>query len=262
MVNSFRQEIRRIVGAFIFFCRIPLPYGWYSEGTTHSSRYFSLVGCFIGAACSLVWILTQMLFSSSLWTSTDGAVTISVLLGMIVAVLLTGAIHEDGFADTLDGLGGGWTVEERLRIMKDSRLGTYGSLGLLFIVLLKFFALLQIETEILPWVWFAGHALSRFVSISHLRFLSYVGDTSKSKSRTMIEFSRFDFFVNAIFGLLPLIFIENRVWVGLLVVAFISWLSLVYFKRKLGGVTGDCLGATQQLSEVFFYLSMGLNFWI
>ena len=262
MVNRIRQEIRRIVGAFIFFCRIPLPSRWYSEGTSHSSRYFSLVGCFVGAASAVIWMLTQMLFSSSLGTSTEGAVTISVLLGMIVAVLLTGAIHEDGFADTLDGLSGGWTVEERLRIMKDSRLGTYGSLGLLFIVLLKFFALLEIETEILPWVWFAGHALSRFVSISHLRFLSYVGDTAKSKSRSMIEFSRVDFFTNAVFGLLPLFFIGNQVWVGLLAVAFISWLSLVYFKRKLGGVTGDCLGATQQLSEVVFYLCMGLNYWM
>ena len=259
-MNSLRQEVRRLVGAFIFYSRIPLPPGWYSERSFHSSRYFSLVGWVVGVASVVVWMMTLTLFTESSGTYTKWGSTISVLLGMIVAVLLTGAMHEDGFADTLDGLGGGWTVEERLRIMKDSRLGTYGSLGLLFIVLLKFFALLQIETEILPWVWFAGHALSRFVSISHLRFLSYVGDTAKSKSRSMIEFSGVDFFVNAIFGLLPLFFIDNQVWVSLLVVAFISWLSLVYFKRKLGGVTGDCLGATQQLSEVVFYLCMGLHF--
>ena len=181
---------------------------------------------------------------------------------MIVAVLLTGALHEDGFADACDGLGGGWTIEERLRIMKDSRIGTYGALGLVFIVMLKFFALLQIETEILPWVWFAGHALSRFISISQLRFASYVRDTAKSKSGSMIEFSGVDFFVNAAFGLLPLFFIGNQVWVGLSAVVLVSWLSLVYFKCKLGGVTGDCLGATQQLSEVVFYLCMGFKFWI
>ena len=72
---------------------------------------------------------------------------IAVLLGMATAVLLTGALHEDGFADTCDGLGGGWNAEERLRIMKDSRIGTYGALGLVFVVLLKFFVLLQIETR-------------------------------------------------------------------------------------------------------------------
>jgi Cobalamin-5-phosphate synthase len=121
---------------------------------------------------------------------------------------------------------------------------------------------LQIETEILPWVWFAGHALSRFVSISQLRFTSYVQDAAKSKSGTMTEFSGVDLFVNGTFGLLPLFFIDNQVWVGLLAVILVWWLSLVYFKRKLEGVTGDCLGATQQLSEVVFYLCLGLNFGI
>ena len=260
MVNSLKQEIRRIVRSFIFYSRIPLPSGWYSEGTSHSSRYFSLVGCFVGATSAAVCMLTQMLFPVSSGTSTEGAVTISVLLGMIVAVLLTGALHEDGFADTCDAFGGGWNVEERLRIMKDSQIGTYGALGLVFLVLLKFFALLQIKTEILPWAWFAGHALSRFVSISQLRFASYVRDTAKNKSGSMIEFSGFDLFVNAAFGLLPLFFIGNHVWIGLLAVVLVSWLSLVYFKRKLGGVTGDCLGATQQLSEVVFYLCMGIHF--
>ena len=259
-MNSLRQEVRRLVGAFIFYSRIPLPPGWYSERSFHSSRYFSLVGWVVGVASVVVWMMTLTLFAESSGTYTKWSTTISVLLGMIVAVLLTGALHEDGFADTCDGLGGGWTIEERLRIMKDSRIGTYGTLGLVFIVLTKFFALLQIETEILPWVWFAGHALSRFVSISHLRFASYVRDTAKSKSGSMIELSWFDLFVNSVFGLLPLFFIGIPVWVGLSAVVLVSWLSLIYFKHKFRGVTGDCLGATQQLSEVVFYLCMGLNF--
>ena len=78
----------------------------------------------------------------------------------------------------------------------------------------------------------------------------------------MTEFSGVDLIINAVFGLLPLLFIGNQVWMGLLAVALVWWLSLVYFKRKLGGVTGDCLGATQQLSEVVFYLCFGLNFGI
>ena len=78
----------------------------------------------------------------------------------------------------------------------------------------------------------------------------------------MTEFSGVDLIINAVFGLLPLLFIGNQVWMGLLAVALVWWLSLVYFKRKLGGVTGDCLGATQQLSEVVFYLCLGLNFGI
>jgi len=75
---------------------------------------------------------------------------------------------------------------------------------------------------------------------------------------TTTRVSWVDLIINAVFGLLPLLFIGNQVWMGLLAVALVWWLSLVYFKRKLGGVTGDCLGATQQLSEVVFYLCLGL----
>ena len=260
MENKLSHEMRRIAGAFIFYSRIPLPSSWFSAKTSHCSRYFSLVGWLVGGVSVGIWLLAQMMFSDSSGTLSEVSLPIAILLGMIAAVLLTGALHEDGFADTCDGFGGGWSPEERLRIMKDSRIGTYGALGLVFLLLLKFFALLQIETAILPWVWFAGNTLSRFVSISQLRFLDYVQDAAKSKSGPMIEFSGVDLIVNAVFGLLPLLFIGNQVWVALLAVAIVWCFLRMYFKRKLGGVTGDCLGATQQLSEVVFYLCLASNF--
>ncbi|MBC8220295.1 MAG: adenosylcobinamide-GDP ribazoletransferase [Proteobacteria bacterium] len=259
MENKLVREMRRIAGAFIFYSRIPLPANWYLAKTSHGSRYFSLVGWLAGGVSVGVWLLAQMLFVDLSWTFPEMTLPIAVLLGMIAAVLLTGALHEDGFADTCDGLGGGWTPEERLRIMKDSRIGTYGALGLVFLILLKFFALLQIETEILPLVWFAGHALSRFASISQLHFLTYVQDAEKSKSGTMTEFSGIDLIVNAAFGLLPLIFIGYQVWVALLAVVIVWWVLIMLFKRKLGGVTGDSLGATQQFCEVVFYLGLTAN---
>ena len=262
MENKLIYEIRRIAGAFIFYSRIPLPSSWFSAKTSHCSRYFSLVGWLVGGVSVGVWLLAQMIISDSSDKLSEVTMPIAVLLGMIAAVLITGALHEDGFADTCDGMGGGWSTEERLRIMKDSRIGTYGALGLVFLVLFKFFALLQIETSILPWVWFAGNTLSRFVSISELRFIAYVQDAAKSKSEPMIEFSGVDLIVNAVFGLLPLLFIGNQVWVALPAVAIVWWFLLMYFKRKLGGVTGDCLGTTQQLSEVVFYLCMASNFTI
>ena len=260
MENKLIYEIRRIVGAFIFYSRIRLPSSWFSPKTSHCSRYFSLVGWLVGGVSVGVWLLAQMIISDSSDKLSEVTMPIAVLLGMIAAVLITGALHEDGFADTCDGRGGGCSTEERLRIMKDSRIGTYGALGLVFLLLLKFFALLQIETSILPWVWFAGNTLSRFVSISELRFIAYVQDAAKSKSEPMIEFSGVDLIVNAVFGLLPLLFIGNQVWVALPAVAIVWWFLLMYFKRKLGGVTGDCLGTTQQLSEVVFYLCMASNF--
>ena len=259
MQNKLRWEMRRIAGAIIFYSRITLPSRWFSEKTSHCSRYFSLVGWLVGGLSVGVWLLAQMLFSDSSETLTDATLPIAVLLGIIASVLLTGALHEDGFADTCDGLGGGWTPEERLRIMKDSRIGTYGTLGLMFLILLKFFALLQIETEILLWAWFAGQALSRFFSISQLYFLAYIHDAAKSKSGTMAECSGFDLIVNAAFGLLPLIFIDHQVWVALLGVVIVWLVLILYFKRKLRGVTGDTLGATQQFCEVVFYLVLAAN---
>ena len=260
MENKLSHEMRRIAGAFIFYSRIPLPSSWFSAKTSHCSRYFSLVGWLVGGVSVGIWLLAQMMFSDSSGTFSEVSLPIAILLGMIAAVLLTGALHEDGFADTCDGFGGGWSPEERLRIMKDPRIGTYGALGLVLLLLLKFFVLLQIETAILPWAWLAGNTLSRFVSISQLRFLDYVQDAAKSKSGPMTEFSGVDLIVNAVFGLLPLLFIGNQVWVVLPAVVIVWWFLLMYFKRKLGGVTGDCLGATQQLSEVVFYLCLASNF--
>ena len=260
MENKLSHEMRRIAGAFIFYSRIPLPSSWFSAKTSHCSRYFSLVGWLVGGVSVGIWLLAQMMFSDSSGTLSEVSLPIAILLGMIAAVLLTGALHEDGFADTCDGFGGGWSPEERLRIMKDSRIGTYGALGLVFLLLLKFFVLLQIETAILPWVWFAGNTLSRFVSISQLQILAYIQDAAKSKSGPMTEFSGVDLIVNAVFGLLPMLFIGNQVSVALPAVVIVWWFLLMYFKRKLGGVTGDCQGATQQLSEVVFYLCLASNF--
>jgi adenosylcobinamide-GDP ribazoletransferase len=81
----------------------------------------------------------------------------------------------------------------------------------------------------------------------------------KSKSGTMTEFSGIDLIVNAAFGLLPLIFIGYHIWVALLAVVIVWWVLIMLFKRKLGGVTGDSLGATQQFCEVVFYLGLTAN---
>ena len=142
MENKLSHEMRKIAGAFIFYSRIPLPSSWFSAKTSHCSRYFSLVGWLVGGVSVGVWLLAQMIISDSSDKLSEVTMPIAVLLGMIAAVLITGALHEDGFADTCDGMGGGWSTEERLRIMKDSRIGTYGALGLVFLVLFKFFALL------------------------------------------------------------------------------------------------------------------------
>ena len=258
--QKLRKELQRILDAFIFYTIIPFPSKWYSVEKTNSSRYFSLVGCVVGLVSASVFIISEIFVTNYHSVKSFETSPITVLLGMVVTVLLTGAIHEDGFADSCDGVLGGWNKEERLKIMKDSRIGTYGSVGLVFLILLKFFALLQIETGILPLVWIAGHALSRFISISQVYLAEYVQNPVNSKSKSMIELSVKDLIVNAIFGLLPLFFIVNMSWLVIILNLLVGLALLVYFKKRLGGVTGDSLGATQQIVEVVFYICFGFNF--
>ena len=157
MLKNLRKELQRLAGAVIFYSRIPLPSNWFSEENSYSSRYFSLIGWIAGGACAAVWMLAEMFISGKFsWQSfPESSEPLAILLGLVIGVLITGALHEDGFADTCDGLGHGGSTEEKLRIMKDSRIGTYGTLGILLLVLLKFFSLLQIETDLLAWIWFS-----------------------------------------------------------------------------------------------------------
>ena len=258
--SKFRKEIQRILDAFIFYTRIPFPSKCYSKERLNSSRYFTLTGCVVGSVSASVFFIIEFFITNQDSVNYLGTSPIAVLLGMVVAVLLTGALHEDGFADTCDGVLGGWNKEERLKIMKDSRIGTYGSVGLVFLILLKFYALLQIEIEILVSVWIAGHSISRFISILQVNFADYVQNSLKSKSKSMIELSLTDLFVNAAFGLFPLFFINSILWPIIIINLLTGFFTLFYFKKRLGGITGDSLGATQQIVEVVFYLCFGFNF--
>ena len=261
MLRNLRKELQRLSGAVIFYSRIPLPSNWFSEENSYSSRYFTFVGWIAGSACAAVWILAEMIIYGKFdWQSfPESPEPVAVLLGLVTGVLITGALHEDGFADTCDGLGHGGSTEEKLRIMKDSRIGTYGTLGILLLVQLKYFSLLQIETELLPWIWISGHTFSRFLAISHLRFISYVQDSTSSKSSAMTSISKTDLAVNFIIALLPLLLVWNHAWLGLFAAVIMWWFLMVYFRKKLGGINGDCMGSTQQLTEVVFYIFLGFN---
>ena len=91
---------------------------------------------------------------------------LSILISMLFAVLLTGAFHEDGLADVCDGFGGAFTIEKKLAIMKDSRLGTYGAVGIWFVLSLKFFTLTKFDYDTIPSVIVSSGVLARLLSVS------------------------------------------------------------------------------------------------
>jgi adenosylcobinamide-GDP ribazoletransferase len=192
---------------------------------------------------------------------------LAVLFSMVATVLLTGAFHEDGFADVCDGFGGGWTKDRILDIMKDSRLGTYGVLGLILLLGIKFFATIQVTADadavVLIGIFIIAHSMSRFAAIVIIFNHSYAR-IEESKIGSAVEKGKpLNLIIAAVFIILPLaglIFYTSRYSIAFIVipVVLLSYYLGRYFKRWIGGYTGDCLGAVQQLTEVLIYLSLFL----
>lgn len=216
----------------------------------HASRYFPLVGIIVGLVGALTfWLANKVL-----------PLEISVLLSMVATILLTGAFHEDGLADAADGLGGGYEREQVLTIMVDSRIGSYGAIALVMALVLKYQSLSYVSAAILPMVMVAGHALSRYMAVLVMFTQSYVKSTGKSKPiATQLSIPSLIF--ASVFGLLaPLILLIPYLglkYLAILLPVFIVWLWFsLKLKKRIGGYTGDCLGAMQQITEITFYLGI------
>jgi len=241
--------------AVMFFSRLPvsnnIPYS--TLRMNQANRYFSSVGIVIGGLLALVFYAIQSIFP----------LEITVILIMICSVLLTGAFHEDGLADMADGIGGGYTVEKRLLIMKDSRIGTYGSVSLLLALLLKFYLLLILAQhgQFIFSLIFA-YGLSRALAASLIFNTQYVSDAEDSKSKPLAaQQSLTELLLNIVVAVLPCLFIETTFpkIVNVLLLTFVSLCVFRFcFRRwliaRIGGFTGDCLGAAQQISELIIYL--------
>ncbi|WP_075344301.1 adenosylcobinamide-GDP ribazoletransferase [Tenacibaculum agarivorans] len=246
-----KKQIHYFLTAVLFFTRIPCP-KWVDhspEALNKSSRYFPLVGMLVGGIAALVYYGCTFIFSPE----------ISLVLSMISSVWTTGAFHEDGFADTCDGFGGGWTKEKILTIMKDSRLGTFGVIGLLSILSLKFLSLQALSSQInIPIVLIAGHAISRFIATILLYTHEYVRDIDTSKIKpTTKQMSTTSLIIAAFFGILPLFLFQNLfVFLSIIPLVIVYAYMGHFFKKWIGGQTGDCAGALQQVAEVVFYISL------
>src|SRR5882724_3479373 len=133
-----KKEWKIFLTAIMYFTRIRVPriVDHSPEYLQKAPRYFPLVGIIVGAICSLLFLVFAR------YVSTDSG----ILASMIAGLLVTGAFHEDGFADACDGFGGGWTKEKILGIMKDSRIGAFGAIGLIAILGSKFLLLRELPT--------------------------------------------------------------------------------------------------------------------
>lgn len=248
-----RYQLELFLTALGFFTRIPVPgwIAWSPERLNHAARYFPWVGWVVGLAGAGVFLAAAWLLPASL----------AVVLSMAATIRLTGAFHEDGWADAWDGLGGGWEKEQALRIMKDPRIGSYGTIGLVLVLLAKALALVELAQRGSGWAALAllvAHPLSRLGSTSLIHFLVYVRDDDGAKSKPLAHrLTGRELAIAAAGGLAPLLLLPPLPATCALAGAILTTLyASRLFRRRLGGYTGDCLGAAQQGAELAIYLGI------
>jgi adenosylcobinamide-GDP ribazoletransferase len=271
IILKMKRQLHIFFTALMFYTRIPCPKNidHNPDYLNKASRYFPLIGWIVGGICFGVYYLASIVFS----------VEIALIVSMIAGILTTGAFHEDGFADVCDGFGGGWTKEKILLIMKDSAIGAYGAIGLVLLFLLKFQTLYNLvslpqtcnlycfasslslgSVTCILLLFISAHSVSRLAAVSIVFTHQYSREDASSKSKPIAQKFTWKEVVGALFfGLLPLLILSFFQWQLLLALmpVFITRFFLArYFQKWIDGYTGDCLGATQQVCEVVFYLSI------
>jgi len=246
------HQVRLFFIALQFFTRIPIPawVGFEAPWLQHASRYFPLVGLLVGVIVALVYGAAAWLWPAP----------VAVLLSTAAGLYLTGAFHEDGLADMCDGFGGGQTRERVMEIMKDSRIGSYGAVALVITMGLKCTTLALLAPAQAIGALLLAHPLSRLAAVSLIRSASYARDAGKAKPMAQ-EMQAGEFVIAAACTMLPALALGAfhiiswpAIGAALGACALAAWRLRALFVRRIGGYTGDCLGAVQQLAEVAVYL--------
>lgn len=236
--------------AIMFFTRIPVPASlpFSKELLNKALRFFPLVGTIVGAIGAGVLWLALLIFP----------LPIALLLSMLTTIFVTGVFHEDGFADFCDGYGGGTSKEKVLEIMKDSRLGAYGIIGIVGMLTTKFMALSYLPPSNLFVILIAAHTLSRFVPIILVYTTPYIQEDAVSKAKPIgNQVTKTSIAIALITTAATLIFFNWITIVAIIAVSTILFLRFQhYILKRTGGYSGDVLGALQQIIEVAIYLTM------
>lgn len=252
MFTWLKYQLNLFLLALSFFSRLPMAKNiQYSPNKMRrATRYFPLVGWVLAAVLAVIYSITAPVIGT----------TPSLCLLIILSILLTGALHEDGLADTFDGFFGGYTKERKLSIMKDSRIGTYGTCALVMALLSKFVLLNALaEKQMFLVSLFIAYPLSRAMAISLVQDMPYLSNqvpNSGSKSATLTKpFSAKDLSFVVLTGAAACVFLPLLTAIYLLVgcLTLRYWLRF-WMTKHISGYTGDCLGTAQQLQEFLIYL--------
>jgi adenosylcobinamide-GDP ribazoletransferase len=249
---SIAQALRRtgvdVATAVQFLTRIPLPsLPCEADSLARAVKFFPVVGLLIGTLAAAIFRLL----------STHLARPVVAVLIVAFLVAITGCFHEDGLADVADAFGGGWNREQILAILKDSRIGSYGGTALVLSLLLRVSLLTALPAAHVGRYLIAAHVLCRWTTLPLSYFLAparpaddsgQAARIARSTTRGTLIFGTL--FTVAICGFLP----HGRAAIALTGAGLLTLTSGRYYQRRIGGVAGDCFGATNQLTEIFVYL--------
>jgi adenosylcobinamide-GDP ribazoletransferase len=243
-----RREAAAWQAALMFFTRWPVRSNaaWDPRSLEHAVAWFPLVGTVVGVVAALVWWLAVVTLGLPPLIGSG--------LSLAATVLFTGAFHEDGWSDMCDGFGGAHTKERTLEIMKDSRVGAFGAVGLVLMLGLKWIAVASLPLGLVMVALVTLHMASRGAACLLMLGLRYAAEEGKAKPlATNPGQGRLSW---AIFtGFAPLILLPGGPMVALALVGATLCMRAI-IKKRLDGYTGDCLGATQQLAELAGYLAL------
>jgi adenosylcobinamide-GDP ribazoletransferase len=243
----------RIWAAFIFFTRLPFWRIYQPPKDSFDSvvEYWPLTGWMTGCAMASTLFLGSMVFP---WA-------ITVILAIGVRILMTGALHEDGLADFIDGFGGGGTNRERiLAIMKDSRIGTYGVIGLIFYCALLFGALYTMKPFYAMIAVMGVDPFCKMISGQIIQMMPYARNEEQSKAH--VVYRKFSviagliLFAQGVIPLIPLFLWGPHLRWEIVVFApcIVMYFLYLLIWHRLRGYTGDCCGAIFLLTELSTYL--------
>jgi adenosylcobinamide-GDP ribazoletransferase len=216
------------------------------DALSRSAVFFPLVGLLVSAGAI---ILNHV---SSRFVAHD----VVIVLVLVFLAAITGGLHEDALADAADGFGGGWGKDQILNIMRDSRVGSFGVLAIALALLARFVFLSNIPPQRFESYLVAGQVTSRWTALPLAFFLPPAREQSGQGARVAGKITTFSLVTGTVLtvAIVGVALGVKALWVVLAAVV-ITGASGAYYRHRIGGVTGDCLGATIQIAEVAIYFT-------